>query len=142
MSKSNAEAQVIDKDFGLEDLSYIITGLKTREALSKMVDLKAFPYVKIWSGICKNDKNYCTESSIRNALIMLVSYKYFCDIQYGRGNKEKYLNKINLILPQYGFSTLKKGNLYDNIFLMCLDSDYPLNALHLICRELGEEVFE
>ena len=111
-------------------------------------EFSEFPSPTTCSAIVSGDESTkiggYSDRSIRNMLILLSSYPWFCKWQYGKDiewvNRQielnEYIADLDAKLNMYGFSTMSEGPLYDRVFLICANAKYPLSAMHVFFRKL------
>ena len=87
-----------------------------------------------------------TYEAIRKMIILLYSYRFWYKVQWQRKEYDidDYVEHLNALLFECGFSLLYYGNPYDWLFLYCTLSEYPLDAFRGILAESleAEEIEE
>ena len=92
---------------------------------------------KVLNGVHTSDER------VRKTLIILLFYKYWCEMALRKhsyeasyGDGERCLKQINSLMNEVGYPTLYAGNPYDWIFLFAMNDEYPLIAFRGYMKEL------
>ena len=110
--------------------------IKKKSAFLNIVKMN-FPQKQLYYAICNNKASYHV---IRKFLIILHFYSMFSVYETGNDkgtgmdvpDYESYIDSVNDMLFECGYSSLYSRNPYDWMFMHCATNDYPLERFHQI----------